>query len=401
MNHVLVFGGSVSLLEYLNNERVKYTVILSKDDSYDSNYLKNAETVHVLSYSNYAKLLCFITFIVEKNNISAILCLVEKDIPLASKIAKELNFYFISEKAAKLSYNKMLMRQSLKNVPELNVDYDVVNNLEELDSVLLSRQLPVILKPLNREGSLNIIKINKQKDLSKLVNNNKITKEKFPFLIEEFLIGEEFSVETFSVNGKHYIIGITEKIKDDETFIEYGHVFPAHINEKKKYEIVKLVTTVLNKINLLDGPGHTEIIYTKQGPKLVETHTRFGGDNIVELIKLSTGINLSKEYIRLFVDKKLPSFVSKQIRYLSIASIRYFKLKNGYLNKIKYLDNARGLKNVKEISLKVAPENYIKQDSNSFDRKGYAIMCGESKEDVEETWSKVCSIIEFDIQKER
>lgn len=45
----------------------------------------------------------------------------------------------------------------------------------------------------------------------------------WPVLVEEFLHGPEYSVESFSENGMHRILGITEKHKDSMTFMEIGH----------------------------------------------------------------------------------------------------------------------------------------------------------------------------------
>lgn len=46
-------------------------------------------------------------------------------------------------------------------------------------------------------------------------------------VVEEFLDGDEFSVEALSTGGRHRIIAVTRKFTDPMTFVSRGHVIPA------------------------------------------------------------------------------------------------------------------------------------------------------------------------------
>lgn len=402
MEHILVFGGSVTLLHYLNHQQdIKYTVILSTKDDYNSKYLKKAEEVHVIDYTDYKKIRNFISYIIEKNKISGVMCLTDSDIPLAAKIAKEFNFYYITEESARIALDKELMRKKLNNISDFKVEYSIVKDILEVESTVRENNgTCFILKPICGAGSSKVTKICGVMDARLLFNRNIITKDDFPLIMEEFLEGKEFSVETFSIEGQHYIIGITEKIKDSTSFIEYGHIFPDEtLDIEQVREIEQFTKKVLNYINLKDGPSHTEIIYTKTGPRLIETHTRFGGDNIPSLIKHSTGIDLPDAMFDLFIRKKIPQFCYEPISYNKVTSIRYFQLKEGYLEDIYGVEEVRKLENVIDINIDISPGSYVTKDNDSFDRKGYVIICGESREQNEEVWKMVCSNINFIIRK--
>ena len=53
------------------------------------------------------------------------------------------------------------------------------------------------------------------------------------------------------------------------------------------------------------GPTHTEIVLTESGPRLIETHLRFGGDSIWDLVTDATGVDLVKNQWRQMIGEKV------------------------------------------------------------------------------------------------
>ena len=79
-------------------------------------------------------------------------------------------------------------------------------------------------------------------------------------MIEEYICGEEVSVETVSNNGEITVVGITDKsVTGSPYFIENGHMFPAKLDEDVKEEIGDYVRNVLLATGYDHGIAHTEI----------------------------------------------------------------------------------------------------------------------------------------------
>ncbi|HHK1299103.1 TPA: ATP-grasp domain-containing protein, partial [Streptococcus pyogenes] len=54
-------------------------------------------------------------------------------------------------------------------------------------------------------------------------------------LVEEFIDGEEYSLESVVRNGIYTPLGITKKIVDEKLFMdEIGHIFPSNLNKEEK-----------------------------------------------------------------------------------------------------------------------------------------------------------------------
>ena len=93
--------------------------------------------------------------------------------------------------------------------------------------------------------------------------------------------GRKILVQSISYNGKVNIIAITDKITTGAPhFVEMAHSQPSKLNESTKREIESLAVSAIKAIGINNGPAHTEIIVTSEGPKIVEIGARLGGDNI-------------------------------------------------------------------------------------------------------------------------
>jgi len=119
------------------------------------------------------------------------------------------------------------------------------------------------------------------------------------YLLEEFIPGAEFSVETFSWSGQHEIIAITEKVVDPATFVEIAHVTPPTNLSAGDIAMVAAATRdLLDVVGLESGPAHTEVKITDRGVVVIESHNRPGGDGIADLVEITTGFDLRSASLR-------------------------------------------------------------------------------------------------------
>jgi hypothetical protein len=113
------------------------------------------------------------------------------------------------------------------------------------------------------------------------------------WLLEEYMTGEEVSVEACSFRGDTTIVGITDKsVTGFPYFIEDGHMFPARLEPAVVDRIHGLVREALKAVGHDHGISHTEVKLTPKGPRIVEINPRPPGNYIVELVKRVTGIDL-------------------------------------------------------------------------------------------------------------
>ncbi|MBB6118429.1 ATP-grasp domain-containing protein [Nocardiopsis algeriensis] len=108
-------------------------------------------------------------------------------------------------------------------------------------------------------------------------------------LVEEYLDGPEYSVETFDDR----VVGITAKhLGAPPLFLETGHEYPAPLPAGVEQAVAETALEALHALGLGWGPAHVELRLTAAGPRIVEVNPRLAGGMIPTLVRAATGIDL-------------------------------------------------------------------------------------------------------------
>lgn len=188
------------------------------------------------------------------------------------------------------------------------------------------------------------------------------------FMAETYIVGKEYSVETLSYRGSHFVVQVTEKTNSGAPhFVELGHHQPAMLSEIQKEKIANLMSDILSSLGFTDGAAHIEIKIDAQGNVyLIEVNPRGGGDEISnKLVALSTGY----DYLRGMLEVSLGMFDVSQIQYHPSHSGVYFLCQ-------QTVDSLDFFKNVDYqpwlVEKNVDLDNISCSESN-YDRNGYVL----------------------------
>ena len=305
---------------------------------------------------------------------------------LACSIARRLDVFTVADNdLLDKTTNKFLMRQALDACDVVHCRYRFARGEEEIRQAVHALGFPCILKPVAGEASIGVVKVCAQSELDEAlvwVGEGDIARG---VIVEEFLVGDEFSVEAISVAGRHHVVAITKKYKDPKTFVELGHVVPAPIDDGAKATIESYVRQVLTALGFHNSPSHTELIVTAKGPRIIETHTRLGGDKIVDLVTHATGINLYELSAKLSARMSLSDDIPEVITYARSAAIWFADPGvpgEQILESISGVDEARAMENVKLVETLKEPGSCGVVVKQSDDRSAMAIAVGSSAQEA-------------------
>ena len=195
--------------------------------------------------------------------------------------------------------NKALMREKIATAPDCQPVWHRLVQTDQLKAALQAADFELILKPVDGSGSTLIHRYTPLvTDIDTLVAAYQHLEV---VLLEAAIQGQEFSVEALSQNHQHTILGITAKTTD-ANFIETGHTSPANIHPDLAVRIQLATQAFLIIMGLREGPSHTELIANDNGIYIVEGHPRTGGDRIVSLVRLTTGVDLIAAYLHQLAD---------------------------------------------------------------------------------------------------
>ncbi|MGV9787460.1 ATP-grasp domain-containing protein [Streptomyces sp. NPDC003435] len=226
-----------------------------------------------------------------------------------------------------------------------------------------------VVKPLMGSGSLGVRKVRSVDEVPEVwewIDSYGVG----DFMIEALLTGEELSVETFSHAGRHTVLAVTGKDTKDGV-IEQGHVVPAALDEQDATAVREFTCAVLDGVGLVDGVAHTEIMLTARGPRVIESHSRAGGDRISKLVELATGIDLEALPFQLAAD---PGFTVPVPRPRGGAAVQFLDVAPGRITEVSGVDAARAMDGVVELSVRAEVGDVVRPVQWSDDRPGYVLV---------------------------
>lgn len=170
--------------------------------------------------------------------------------------------------------SKVALRDLLARDTRLALVYRAIRSGEDLKA---SRSAGIhILKPACSSGSKNVAKLESDADWDAAIAH--WGDGPLDLVLEEHLDGPQFSVEIVSREGRHEVLGVTEKnTVHPPHYIENGGVFPAPRTLSETTAITEAALRFLDLAKFRNGPTHTEVILTARGPKIVESNARLGG----------------------------------------------------------------------------------------------------------------------------
>ena len=188
--------------------------------------------------------------------------------------------------------DKHFMRKRLDEVGISPVMHRVVRSAGELTAFWQDIGGPAFVKPVNGAASIAASRVENAQDAEAAWE--RITESGYlEGLAEEFLTGPEFSVEAYSWHAEHVVLAMTRKLLA-ANHLEIGHSMPARMDETAKARAQALVKQMLDAVGLVEGPSHTEIRLTPNGPRIIESHNRAGGSRLFEMMAHAVGVDIIK-----------------------------------------------------------------------------------------------------------
>lgn len=333
----------------------------------------------------------------QKYNISAILSNSEISMRTAGIVNDVLNLPGISEKCACIATNKSEQRRIFKenNIP--SPLFHIVRSLSDFYSALNEYSEKCVLKIADGSGSTGIYMIDNPKDLRSAQSafdycmsssNNGV------LVLEEYMEGPEVCVETLNFNGTCYPIQVTDQLKKmPPYFIDSGYNQPSILPNNTVEDIKKVAIAANIAIGNTCGSSCTEIIVTKDGPKVVEIGARLAGDYMTsKLVPMSTGVNMNEGTVKIALGEE-PDISPKW--NLPVASRYYLKPVLGKIVEIKGVDKARNIKGVKEVIILRGVGEIATEVHHSPDRLAVVIAQGDTVEESIKICEAALDNIEF------
>lgn len=305
----------------------------------------------------------------------------DKPLVMMAKIAERLNLPFYSVETAKISTDKFLMKQRFQRFNIKCAKGILYEPGKILDDFTID--YPVIVKPRDNSGSRGVIYCDNQGHLLKALKEVVTYTHKQTVLIEEFLDGPEYSIESIHFNGQSHVIQFTQKETTKFPYnVELGHIQPANLSDSEKQSIISIISQLGIAMGYENCCSHTELKITSKGIYIIETSPRLGGDFITSVLTpLSTGVNIENLQIKLSIGEDITD-EDVASAYQKFSGIKYFELPVGIIQSEPDLSGLYNMPALKYCEFNLKKNDRVNKITSSLNRYGYAIFQTDNREEL-------------------
>jgi biotin carboxylase len=271
-----------------------------------------ADEVVTAETNDLAQLIPVLDRLHRKSRFDGVLSICDYYLDTAAEVADALGLPGPTPASMRVARQKHLMREACRRAGVACPRFLAGHHVGEARDFAEEVGYPVVVKAVDLCASEQVFAVREPGELEQAFQRivgapTNIRGQQRPrvVLVEEFLRGEEFSVETSSFRGETAVIGVTDKsLTGHPSFIESGVMHPAAIPEATRDAMVAHVREVLTAVGYCHGLTHTEVKLTPDGPRVVEINTRMGGSYLFEAIELVTGVDLFRATVDLALDRR-------------------------------------------------------------------------------------------------
>ena len=213
-------------------------------------------------------------------------------------------------------------------------------------------------------------------------------------LVEEFIEGQEYSVESLHYNGKSEVIQFTEKRTTPFPYnVELGHTQPAALSEEQKDAIREIICKISICMKFENCPSHTELKINERGIFVIETSPRLGGDYITSVLTpLSTGINVEDQLLHIALGESADTVSGRNEK---ASAVCFFSFPEGVVKSIDPdIDTVCDWPGVRSIMLKLKVGDTVGKITSSLNRYGQFIVASSDRKQLDCQLSEYKSKIE-------
>ncbi|MBB2162441.1 ATP-grasp domain-containing protein [Gluconacetobacter sacchari] len=209
----------------------------------------------------------------------------ESGVILSDQLSEYLNLPGNDRMSSLARRDKFLMHEAVKMSGLASVDQCVVRTTSEaLKWLGMTGHDQVVSKPRSSAGSDNVRLCRSPGELEASVDTilrsmNYVGEKNHDALLQEYIPGTEYVVDTISSNGRHLTINLccyTKSIVNGAFLYRETRFLPPTGELAEK--LIRYNDAVLDVLGIVTGPAHSEIILSGEGsPILVEVGARLHG----------------------------------------------------------------------------------------------------------------------------
>ncbi len=251
--------------------------------------------------SNFENMIKGLAYVMRTRKIDRVVALDDFDVEKAAIVREHFRIPGMGQTTARYFRDKLAMRVQARdegiNVPVFSGLFNDV----EITEYLRASTPPWVIKPRAEASAAGIKKVYSFDEAWQTIHS--LGEERHLFLIEQFKPGAVYHVDALTLGGKVIFQRSSEYLNTPFEVAHGGGIFRSvtvEFNSKDAKALKKMNEQVLKAFHMNYSASHTEVIKCHEDGEFyfLETASRVGGAHLAEMVEMSSGINLWREWAK-------------------------------------------------------------------------------------------------------
>ncbi|MBN5216149.1 ATP-grasp domain-containing protein [Serratia ureilytica] len=299
----------------------------------------------------------------QEYDVIAVIAGCETGIELADHLAELLDLPGNDTGTSRSRRNKYLMQECLKNSAINHIPTHRLTTLKDATQYateLFKKYRKLVLKPVDSAGTDSVFVCKTVEEVEAhsgdlFKKSNQLNLKNEVIILQPFIEGEEYVVDTVSYQGRHKICAIWKMGKGSyngaDSICEFTEL--TSFDAQNHAQLKDYIFSCLDALGITFGAAHSELFLTKDGWTLIETGARPHGAGFPALSSLALKRTQIDELVlsvcstEAFLEAVTEEY--KPLNYLKIKELISFSA--GTIKAVKHVDTIAGLPSYKKSNL--------------------------------------------------
>ncbi len=394
MRKLLVLGAGIYQVPLIETAKKMgiYTIVASIKGNYPG--FSIADKVY---YENTIDFNAVLKIAKEEKIDGIVVCGTDVCVPTQGYVCDQLNLKGPSLKAAEIAQNKALMKDAFtkKGVRTAACEYVNINNSNPVE-ICEKIGYPVIFKSVDSSGSRGITMVADDSNIAYAYKQVKDNTRSNCYLIEKYLIGDEFGAQAFVYNGEvKFILPHGDYVFKGDTGVPVGHFAPFDIDASIIEDTKNQLQLAIDAMGVDNCAINADFILSNNKAYVLEIGARAGATCLVEMTSLYYGFNYYEKIIQAALGEE-PDFTPVNEKRQPNAEMLFQSKKTGIIKSIDF--GEQNDENIVSIKLDYEIGAHVNKFAKGPDRVGQVIAIGETVEKAKSALDNAMSKVIIEVE---
>ncbi len=306
-------------------------------------------------------------------------CCMDLPVRALGKVCENMGLCGMSENAALLSNQKLLMKDAFVKGGVKSPAYRKVSTIADVEKTWAELPHPQILKAVDLQASRGIYVCNTLDELKNAFNEAmQLTREDF-CIVEQFVKGIDIGAQAFVYNGEIlFILPHNDEVYAGSANKPIGHSAPLLATDKVYKQTLEQCELAIRAMGLDNCAVNIDLIKTDDDEVyMIELTGRVGATGLPELVSLYYGINYYEMIVKTALGEDPRDIFNNRPEKVTPNASRFITSNaNGILKQL--INNNTPSDDIAMMDIFVSPGDKIRKFEDGKDRLGQVIVTGET-----------------------